>query len=52
MSKYLRPRAPSATIFFTVYLAVRESTLLIDEIDALRAAVGLPRRARPFHVDA
>ncbi len=52
MSQYLRPRAPGATIFFTVCLAERESTLLIDEIDALRAAVGLTRRARPFHVDA
>jgi len=52
MSRYLRPRAPGATIYFHVCLAERGSTLLIDEIDALRAAVGLTRRIRPFHVDA
>ena len=52
MSSYLRPRAPGATIFFTVCLAMPGSTLLIDKIDALRAAVGLTRRSRPFHVDA
>jgi len=52
MSNYLRRRVPGATIFFTVALAQRGSTLLVDEIDRLRAAVGLTRRERPFHVDA
>ncbi|WP_209120771.1 REP-associated tyrosine transposase [Parasedimentitalea maritima] len=52
MSRYLRPRAPGATLYFVVCLAQRGSTLLIDEIDALRGAVGLTRRQQPFHVDA
>jgi putative transposase len=52
MAQYLRPRAPGATIYFVVCLAERGSSLLITEIDALRSAVGLTRRARPFHVDA
>ena len=52
MPRYLRPRAPGATIYFKVCLAEHGSTLLIDEINSLRAAVGLTRRARPFYVDA
>ena len=52
MSSYVRPRIPGATIFFTVSLARRGSTLLVDEIDRLRSAVGLTRRQRPFGVDA
>lgn len=50
MSNYLRPHVPGGTVFFTVALAARGSTLLVDEIDRLRAAVGLTRRARPFDV--
>ncbi|MFT7593513.1 MAG: putative transposase [Paracoccaceae bacterium] len=52
MSSYIRPRRPGATIFFSVALAERGSTLLVDQIDRLRSAVGLTRRERPFHVDA
>lgn len=52
MSNYIRPRHPGATIFFSVALAERGSTLLLDQIDRLRSAVGLTRRERPFHVDA
>ncbi|RKF12909.1 transposase [Roseovarius spongiae] len=52
MSAYFRPRMPGACIFFTVCLAARGDRLLVDEIDRLRSAVGLTRRARPFHVDA
>lgn len=39
-------------MFFTVCLARPGGDLLIREIDRLRAAVGLTRRERPFHVDA
>ena len=52
MSCYFRPRVPGATIFFTVCLAARGGSLLIDEIYRLRSAVGLTRKGRPFHVDA
>lgn len=52
MSNYRRPRAPGATIFFTVCLAERGSDLLVREVDRLRDAVRLTRAERPFAVDA
>ena len=52
MPNYIRPRAPGATIFFTVTLAERGSDLLVREIDRLRGAVVATRRERPFAVDA
>jgi REP element-mobilizing transposase RayT len=39
-------------LFFTVTLADRNSTTLVDRIDALRAAFRTARRERPFLVDA
>jgi REP-associated tyrosine transposase len=50
MSSYIRLHHPGASIYFRVNLARPGSTLLLDEIDHLRAAVGLTRRARPFAV--
>lgn len=52
MSRYLRPRIPGASIFFTVTLGERGSTLLTDEIERLRYAVAATRRERPFTIDA
>ncbi|MEQ9258797.1 MAG: transposase [Roseovarius sp.] len=52
MARYLRPRVAGATIFFSVHLARRGSTLLTDEIGALRAAVRQTRAERPFEIDA
>jgi putative transposase len=52
MSNYHRPRIPGATIFFTVTLAERGSSLLVGEIDLLRKAVATTRVERPFHIDA
>lgn len=52
MSHYIRPKIPGATIFFTVNLADRTSTLLIDQIDLLRTAVRKTKSERPFCVDA
>lgn len=52
MSRYLRPCRPGASIFFTVALARRGSTLLVEEIDRLREAVAVVRAGRPFAVDA
>lgn len=52
MSNYIRPRIPGATIFFTVCLARRGTSLLTDEIDLLRASVARVLHRRPFHIDA
>ncbi len=52
MSRTLRPRAPGASVFFTVALAGRGSDLLVREIGRLREAVAVTRRERPFAIDA
>ncbi|MBS0563020.1 MAG: transposase [Proteobacteria bacterium] len=52
MPGYLRPRAPGASVFFTVALADRRSDLLVREVGRLRAAVAAVRAARPFGIEA
>ena len=52
MPNYIRPRLSGATIFFTVCLADRGSSTLVEHIAALRAVVRITRRERPFHIDA
>ena len=52
MPRYIRPRAPGATIFFTVALANRRSDLLVRKVNRLRESVKVARAERPFHVDA
>ena len=52
MPAYIRPRIPGATIFFTVALRERGGDTLVREVDRLRAAVGVTRAERPFHIDA
>lgn len=52
MSQYLRPRVAGASVFFTVNLADRGGDLLVREIGALRRAVAVTRRERPFVIDA
>ena len=52
MPDYLRHRAAGGTYFFTVNLAERRSAMLVEHIDALRAAFVATRRARPFKLDA
>ena len=52
MPNYVRPKITGASIFFTVALARRGSTLLFDEIEALRDAVRVTKAERPFHIDA
>lgn len=52
MPRYIRPRVPGATIFFTVALAERGGDLLIRERDRLRMAVRDTRAERPFAIDA
>lgn len=52
MSNYIRPKIPGATIFCTVVLGHRDSTLLVDHIDLLREAISETKAQRPFKVDA
>ena len=52
MSRYLRPRLPDCPIFFTVTLAQRGGTLLVDHVGLLRAAVAQTRAERPFGIAA
>ncbi len=52
MSRYLRPRLNGASIFFTVCIARRGSSLLIDNVAILREAVRATKLERPFHIDA
>ena len=52
MTNYRRNIVPGATYFFTVNLADRRSHLLVDEIEALRAAFRIVRGRYPFSLDA
>ena len=48
MVHYRRNRAPGGTYFFTVTLADRSATTLVDHIDHLRAAIRGVRAKHPF----
>lgn len=50
--RYRRAKTPGGTYFFTVNLAERKRTLLVDHIDDLRAVVKKVQTAHPFHIDA
>jgi putative transposase len=52
MVGYRRNRVAGGKFFFTLTLADRRSTVLVDHIDALRAAFRETRRERPFTIDA
>ncbi|MEZ5730731.1 MAG: transposase [Paracoccaceae bacterium] len=52
MSRYIRPKVPGATVFFTVALADRGSDLLVTEVECLRQAVRATRAERPFAINA
>ena len=52
MPNYRRAFAPGGCWFFTVNLLERRNTLLVDYVDALRAAVADTRRRYPFVIDA
>lgn len=52
MSSYLRPKVSGATVFFTVALARRGGSLLVEEVDLLREAVQVTRARRPFEIEA
>jgi putative transposase len=52
MVRYRRNFIPSGSYFFTVTLADRRSTALVDNIDRLRAAFRAARQERSFAIDA
>jgi len=50
--KYRRADVKGGTYFFTVNLAERSNTLLVDEIDILRATINKVKQNHPFKLDA
>ena len=52
MVRYRRNHVPGGTYFFTVTLADRRSTVLVDRSDALRAAFRATKATAPFGIDA
>ena len=52
MMKYRRNYAAGGTFFFTVNLANRNQTLLVDHVDLLRLSVAHTMKIMPFHIDA
>ena len=52
MPRYFRPQIPGATVFYTVALAERGTSLLTDEIDLLRWVFAKGQKERPWYVDA
>ena len=50
--EYRRIRQEGGTYFFTVNLAERSSTLLVDRVDDLRHAVRIVKRRHPFDIVA
>ena len=52
MVRYRRNFIPGGTYFFTVTLADRRSEALVDHVGALRSALRIAHRDRPFSIDA
>src|SRR5438552_14964738 len=52
MVRYRRNFVPGGTYFFTVTLADRTSSALVDHVGALRLAFRITRHERPFAIDA
>lgn len=52
MPNYRRTWVPGGTYFFTVAIAERSKSLLVDRIDDLRDAFRAAHGARPFTIDA
>ena len=49
---YRRANVPGATYFFTVNLANRKSSLLVENIDLLKESIRRIKIAHPFEIDA
>lgn len=52
MTNYRRLHVPGGTYFFTVALADRGATTLVEHVGALRRAFTATRAERPFRADA
>ena len=52
MVRYRRNFIAGGTYFFTVTLADRTSSALVDDVSALRMAFRIARHERPFTIDA
>jgi putative transposase len=52
MPQYRRANINGSTFFFTVVLADRSSTLLVDDVDRLREVYRIVRERRPFETVA
>ena len=50
--RYRRSDIAGATYFFTVNLADRDRTLLIDHVQDLRDVMRAVKQRHPFHIDA
>lgn len=50
--RYRRAKIMGGTYFFTVNLAERHRTLLVDHIDLLRAVIHDVKTRHPFHIEA
>jgi putative transposase len=50
--RYRRADVTGGTYFFTVNLAERSRTLLVDQVDTLREVVRMVKAEHPFHIDA
>ena len=50
--KYRRANITGGTYFFTVNLAERNKTLLVDEFDILREVINKVKKQHPFVLDA
>ena len=50
--RYRRADVDGGTYFFTVNLAERKRTLLIDEIDKLKSTIAKVKKDHPFKIDA
>lgn len=50
--RYRRSDVAGGTYFFTVNLAERQNTLLVDEINKLRGIMNKVKRQHPFKIDA
>lgn len=49
--RYRRAYVAGGTYFFTINLAERKRTLLVDHADRLREVIRLVKRVHPFHID-
>ncbi|HNP50796.1 MAG TPA: transposase [Nitrosomonas nitrosa] len=50
--RYRRANVEGGTYFFTVNLAERKRTLLVDHVDDLRNMMKKIKKSHPFHIDA